>query len=95
LRRSPLAEPAGLLLSSYCLAGALEFVEAGVPVLFLVCFLACFLAAGAGVEDWPFAGAGAWAPKDRAAAKAVPNIKVVKRFIFVFSSLGVSLSPSI
>ncbi len=80
------------------LAGALELesvlVDAGVPVVFLTCFFACFVFTGAGVEGLA-AGAGGWSAKDRAAAKAVPNIKLVIRFIFVISCLGLFLLPSI
>ena len=79
---------------NYFFAGALEFLAgaleveseaAGAAVFFLTCFL-CFFTVG--VLGW----AGAlvlgvwefWAARDRAAASAVPNIKVVKRFIVVF-----------
>ena len=75
---------------NYFLAGALEVESevagaAGAAVFFLTCFL-CFFTVG--VLGW----AGAlvlgvwefWAARDRAAASAVPNIKVVKRFIVVF-----------
>ena len=68
------------------LAGAAFVVEAG-AAFFLECFL-CFFTVGVLGE----AGAlvlGVWAARDRAAARAVPNIKVVKRFI-VFSFWGVS-----
>jgi hypothetical protein len=71
------------------LAGALEVESAGAGVVaaafFLECFL-CFFTTGVLGE----AGAlvlGVWAARDRAAARAVPNIKVVKRFI-VFSFWG-------
>jgi hypothetical protein len=60
---------------------------AAVPVAFFACFLPCFVFTGAGVEG-VLEGAGACAAKDRAAAKAVPNIKLVMRFIFVFSCFG-------
>ena len=76
-------------------------LEALVEVLVLVFFLACFLcfftfAAGAledasGVEG--FGVAGAWAANVRAAAKAVPNIKVVKRFIVLFLLVGRFICP--
>jgi hypothetical protein len=70
------------------LAGALEVVlVAGVPVVVFACFLTCFVFTGAGVEGFVEV-AGACAAKDRAAAKAVPNIKLVMRFIFVFSYCG-------
>jgi hypothetical protein len=78
----------------YFLAGALE-VElevAGAAVFFFTCFL-CFFTVGVLGE----AGAlvlGVWAARDRAAARAVPNIKVVKRFI-VFFLLGRFSLPSI
>ena len=69
------------------MAGALEVESeaAGAAVFFLTCFL-CFFTVGVLGE----AGAlvlGVWAARDRAAARAVPNIKVVKRFI-VFSFWG-------
>ena len=81
---------------NYFLAGALEVesegagVVAGAAVFFFRCFL-CFFTVGVLGE----AGAlvlGVWAARDRAAARAVPNIKVVKRFI-VFSFWGVFLCP--
>jgi hypothetical protein len=59
-------------------------------------FLVCFLVAGLLVEGWLGEGAGAGAlacAKDRTAAKAVPNIKAVMRFIVVFSSLGRFVRP--
>jgi hypothetical protein len=62
-------------------------VEAGVPVVFFTCFLACFVFTGAGVEG-SLEGAGVCAAKDRAAAKAVPNIKLVMRFIVVILLFG-------
>ena len=79
---------------NYFLAGALEVESAGAGVVaaafFLACFL-CFFTTGVLGE----AGAlvlGVWAARDRAAARAVPNIKVVKRFI-VFFLLGLFLCP--
>jgi hypothetical protein len=76
------------------LAGALEVESeaAGAAVFFLTCFL-CFFTVGVLGE----AGAlvlGVWAARDRAAASAVPNIKVVKRFI-VFFLLGRFSLPSL
>ena len=88
----------GQELHCYFCAGALgvALVDAGVPVVFFTCFLACFVFTGAGVEGLlEGAGAGVCAAKDRAAAKAVPNIKLVMRFIFVFSCLGRFRLPSI
>jgi hypothetical protein len=83
-------------LPNYLLAGALEVegvaVVAGAAVFFLACFL-CFFTVGVLGE----AGAlvlGVWAARDRAAARAVPNIKVVKRFI-VFFLLGRFPLPSL
>jgi hypothetical protein len=67
------------------LAGALEgaaFVAGATAAFFLTCFL-CFFTIGVLGE----AGAlvlGVWAARDRAAARAVPNIKVVKRFMSFF-----------
>jgi len=75
---------------------ALLFVEASAAPFFLAflrCFLVCFfvvvvvLGADCSVVEFGFdaAGLSAWA-KDRAAARAVPNIKVVNRFmVLVFS----------
>jgi len=86
------------------LAGAFEGAEVlvallEVPVLsfFLTCFL-CFLVLAAGaVEDGAsvegFGVAGAWAANERAAARAVPNIKVVKRFIVLVLLVGRFLCP--
>ena len=83
---------------NYFLAGALEVesegagVVAGAATFFLTCFL-CFFTVGVLGE----AGAlvlGVWAARDRAAARAVPNIKVVKRFI-VFFLLGRFSLPSV
>jgi hypothetical protein len=71
------------------LAGAAGVADAaGVAgaVDFLACFL-CFLAfAGAVVEGFSVVdfGLSAWA-KDRAAARAVPNIKAVIRFMLFIS----------
>jgi len=78
--------------TNYFLTGALEveLAGAGAAVFFFTCFL-CFFTVGVLGE----AGAlvlGVWAARDRAAASAVPNIKVVKRFI-VFSFWGVFLCP--
>jgi hypothetical protein len=87
-------------------AGAAGAVLDGVALLsvaaafVLLCFLCVFVVAlVVGVDELlvapvaGLAGAVVWAPKARAAAKAVPNIKVLKRFIFVFSYLGRLLSP--
>jgi hypothetical protein len=61
---------------------------------FLACFL-CFFTTGALFELLSVVEVlGVWAPKDRAAARAVPNIKVVKRFI-VFFLLGRFSLPSL
>ena len=61
---------------------------------FFTCFL-CFFTTGVLFELASGAGLlGVWAPKDRAAARAVPNIKVVKRFI-VFFLLGLFSLPSL
>jgi len=84
------------------LAGAFEgaaelvaLLEVLVLSFFLTCFL-CFFAfvtgaAGASVEG--FGVAGAWAANERAAARAVPNIKVVKRFIVLFLLVGRFICP--
>ena len=59
----------------------------------LLGMLLCFFTTGVLGE----AGAlvlGVWAARDRAAARAVPNIKVVKRFI-VFFLLGLFSLPSL
>ena len=82
--------------SRYLLAGAAGVADvagaAGVAGVadFLACFL-CFaftgaVAAGCSVVGFGFAVAAlsAWA-KDRAAAKAVPNIKAVIRFMLFIS----------
>jgi len=77
------------------LAGALEVESAAgagvvAAAFFLTCFL-CFFTTGVLGE----AGAlvlGVWAARERAAARAVPNIKVVKRFV-VFFLLGLFLCP--
>jgi hypothetical protein len=81
------------------LAGALEVelagATAGATAFFLTCFL-CFFTFGVLVVLGE-AGAlvlGVWAARDRAAARAVPNIKVVKRFI-VFFLLGLLVLPSL
>jgi hypothetical protein len=81
-------------MPNYFWAGALEveLAGAGAVVFFLACFL-CFFTVGVLGE----AGAlvlGVWAARDRAAARAVPNIKVVKRFI-VFFLLGRFSLPSL
>ena len=74
-------------------AGVVGVAAGGVlAVVFatFLCFFTDFLAGAAGADGW--AGvllAGAWAAKDRAAATAVPNIKVVMRFMFL-SPWGVS-----
>ena len=63
---------------------------------FLLCFFTCFLAAGALGAD-VCAGAllvGACAPKERAAARAVPDKRVKRRFI-VFFLLGAFRVPSL
>jgi hypothetical protein len=86
------------------LAGAFEgaavlvaLVEVLASVHFLTCFLCFFvlaagaLEAGASVEG--FGVAGVWAANERAAARAVPNIKVVKRFIVLFLLVGRFLCP--
>lgn len=78
-------EPAG-----YFFAGALEVEEAGAAFVvelaaafFLTCFL-CFFTTGVFVPLSVVGVLGVWAPKDRAATRAVPNIKVVKRFMSFF-----------
>jgi len=87
----------------YFLAGAFEgaavlvaLLEALVLSLFLTCFLCFFVFAGA-VEDGAsvegFGVAGVWAANERAAARAVPNIKVVKRFIVLVLLVGRFLCP--
>jgi hypothetical protein len=66
---------------------------AGAAAFFFTCFL-CFFTVGVLGE----AGAlvlGVWAARDRAAASAVPNIKVVKRFICFFPLLGRFSLPSV
>jgi hypothetical protein len=85
----------------YFFAGALEVEEAGAAFVvelaaafFFICFL-CFFTTGALFELASGAGLlGVWAPKDRAAARAVPNIKVVKRFMSFFL-LGLFSLPSL
>ena len=74
----------------YFFAGALEVEEGAAFVVelaaafFFTCFL-CFFTTGALFELLSVVGVlGVWAPKDRAATRAVPNIKVVKRFISFF-----------
>ena len=54
---------------------------------FLACFLCFFVFTGAVVEGCSVVGFGlsAWAAKDRAAARAVPNINAVNRFILFIS----------
>ena len=59
---------------------------------FLACFLCFFVFTGAVVEDCSVLDFGfsvedlsAWAAKERAAARAVPNIKAVNRFILFIS----------
>jgi hypothetical protein len=65
---------------------------------FLACFLCFFTFTGAvdaagSVAGVDFAGAlSAWA-KDRAAARAVPNIKAVNRFMFLFLLKGLVRCP--
>jgi hypothetical protein len=81
---------------NYFLAGALGVelagasLVAGAAVFFLTCFLCFFTFVVLGEAG--ALGVGVWAARDRAAARAVPNIKVVKRFI-VFSFWGVFLCP--
>ena len=67
---------------NYFLTGAFTVELAGAAAFFLTIFL-CFFTVGVLGE----AGAlvlGVWAARDRAAARAVPNIKVVKRFMSFF-----------
>jgi len=71
------------------LAGA--SLVAGAAAFVLTCFL-CFFTFVVLGEAGALGVAGVWAARDRAAARAVPNIKVVKRFI-VFSFLGLFLCP--
>jgi len=72
-------------------------LEVLVLSFFLTCFLCFFVFAGA-VEDGASVegfgvAAGVWAANERAPARAVPNIKVVKRFIVLYVSLwGVSFA---
>ena len=81
---------------NYFLAGALGVELAGASdvtgaaVFFLTCFLCFFTFVVLGEAG--ALGVGVWAARDRAAASAVPNIKVVKRFI-VFFLLGLFLCP--
>ena len=76
-------------------------VEALSAVFFaLRCFLVCFFAGAfveaSGVEpDFGVDEAPAWAPKDRAAARAVPNTKLVIRFMCLISPCGAVQRPSI
>src|SRR5436190_223954 len=88
----------------YFLAGAFEgaavlvaLLEVLVLSFFLTCFLCFFVFAGA-VEDGASVegfgvAAGVWAANERAAARAVPNIKVVKRFIVLVLLVGRFLCP--
>jgi hypothetical protein len=69
-------------VTSYFLTGAFAVELAGAAAFFLTFFL-CFFTIGVLGE----AGAlvlGVWAARDSAAAKAVPNIKVEKRFMSCF-----------
>jgi hypothetical protein len=85
--------------SNYFLAGALGVelagasLVAGAAVFFLTCFL-CFFTFVVLGEAGALGVVGVWAARDRAAARAVPNIKVVKRFI-VFFLLGRFSLPSV
>jgi len=64
-------------------AGAAFVVEVA-AAFFFRCFL-CLFTTGAVFVLLSVVGVlGVWAPKDRAATRAVPNIKVVKRFISFF-----------
>jgi hypothetical protein len=74
----------------YFFAGALDVEEAGAAFVvelaaafFFTCFL-CFFTTGAFVPLSVVGVLGVWAPKDRAATRADPNIRVVKRFISFF-----------
>jgi hypothetical protein len=67
----------------------LVVVAAAAPFLALRCFLVCFLVVVVvvveSVAELLFGALSAWAPKERAAARAVPNIRVVNRFMGVIS----------
>src|SRR3982074_460395 len=74
----------------YFFAGTLEVEEAGAALgvefataFFFTCFL-CFLTTALLLLASDAGLLGVWAPKDRAATRADPNIKVVKRFMSFF-----------
>jgi hypothetical protein len=92
--------PAYFLAGALAAGAALLVVEAPVAS-FLTCFLCFFVFAGAvaalSVVESVFgvAGLSACAAKVRAAARAVPNIKLVMRFMILFLLGGAFHRPSI